>query len=90
MSVTEPQMVNENFVPDDEQEDVLRVLKAGRDEGEPWGYTTPSIAAHQLDTRRQYTSRALGSLADAGWVERVEPSGTGVYRFVEDPREGEN
>jgi len=28
----------------------------------------------------------LSSLHAAGWVEKVEPEGTGVYRFVEDPR----
>lgn len=66
---------------------ILDHLKDGRDRGAPWGYTSASIAAAALDTRRQYTSRALGSLHDAGWVEKVEPVGTGVYRFVEDPRD---
>ena len=87
MSVTTGRMVNENFNPDEMEEAVLRHLKDGREEGAPWGYTSASIAAAALDTRRQYTSRALGSLHDAGWVERVEPEGTGVYRFISDPRE---
>jgi len=65
---------------------VLEHLKDGRELGMPWGYTSASIAAAALDTRRQYTSRALNSLHDAGWIEKVEPEGTGVYRFVNDPR----
>lgn len=87
MSVTVDRMVNENFTPNDLEEQALDVLKEGRDDGEPWGYTTPTVAADEIDTRRQYTSRALGSLVDAGWIEQV---GTGVYRFVMDPREDDN
>jgi len=87
MSVQATDMVNESFEPDARQEAVLDHLKAGRDEGRPWGYTSASIAGEALDMPRQYTSAALGSLHDAGWVEKVKPKGTGVYRFVEDPRE---
>jgi len=79
--------VNETFEPNDQQEAVLDHLKDGRESGAPWGYTSASVAAAELDVPRQYTSSALGSLHDAGWIEKVEPSGTGVYRFVEDPRE---
>lgn len=87
MSVSTPDMVNESFEPDEQQDAVLEHLKDGRDEGEPWGYTSASIAGVALDVPRQYTSAALKSLHDAGWVEKVEPEGTGVYRFVEDPRD---
>ena len=87
MSVITGRMVNENFEPDEMEERVLEHLKSGREDCDPWGYTSASIAAADLDTRRQYTSRALGSLHDAGWLERVEPEGTGVYRFIADPRE---
>jgi len=87
MAIATTDMVNESFEPDDRQEAVLRHLKDGRDEGRPWGYTSASIAGAALDMPRQYTSDALSSLHDAGWVEKVEPTGTGVYRFVEDPRE---
>lgn len=87
MPVATIDMVNESFVPDERQEAVLEHLKDGRDEGEPWGYTSASIAGEALEMPRQYTSSALGSLHDAGWVEKVEPKGTGVYRLVEDPRE---
>jgi len=88
MSLTEATVVNEKFRPDDMEAAVLEHLKDGRGRGEPWGYTSASIAAAALDTRRQYTSRALSSLHDAGWVEKVEPKGTGIYRFVNDPRGG--
>lgn len=87
MSVTTDQMVNENFEPDEMEESVLQHLTRGRGRDTPWGYTSASIAAVDLGTRRQYTSRALKSLHDAGWVEKVDPEGTGVYRFVSDPRE---
>jgi hypothetical protein len=83
-------VVNENFEPGDMAERVLTHLKEGRDDGRPWGYTSASIAAEALETRRQYTSRALGSLHDAGWVTKIAPEGTGVYRFVADPREADD
>jgi hypothetical protein len=87
MSVAATNMVNESFVPDEREEAVLKHLKDGRDEGRPWGYTSASIAGEALDVPRQYTSSALGNLHAAGWVEKAEPEGTGVYRFVADPRE---
>lgn len=87
MSVSTPEMVNESFEPDEQQNAVLEHLKEGRDEDNPWGYTSASIAGEALGVPRQYTSSALKSLHDAGWVEKVEPEGTGVYRFVEDPRD---
>jgi len=90
MSVQTAEMVNESYEPDKREEAVLEHLKDGRDEGHPWGYTSASIAGEALDMPRQYTSSALGNLHAAGWVENVEPEGTGVYRFVEDPREGQD
>lgn len=82
-------MVNESFEPTPRQERVLEHLKEGRDKGQPWGYTSASIAGEALGVPRQYTSSALSNLHAAGWVEKVEPEGTGVYRFVEDPRQPE-
>jgi hypothetical protein len=87
MSIQATNMVNESFDPGERERAVLRHLKDGRDRGEPWGYTSASVAGEALDMPRQYTSNALGSLHDAGWVEKVEPTGTGIYRFVSDPRE---
>jgi DNA-binding IclR family transcriptional regulator len=83
MAVTTNRVVNESYVPDETEEQVLDVLTDGRERGEPWGYTTPTVAGNALDLRRQYTSRALQDLTKAGWVEQV---GRGVYRYVEDPR----
>lgn len=83
MSLAEP-MPNEQFEPNELQERILERLKDGRDEGRPWGITTPSIVGGELNEPRQYTSRELGSLEDAGWVKSI---GNGVYEFVEDPRE---
>lgn len=79
-------MVNESYEPNEREEAVLKHLVEGREQGEPWGYTSASVAGQALDMPRQYTSSALSSLHAAGWVEKVEPEGTGVYRFVEDPR----
>lgn len=84
MSVTRISVVNEHYSPDEMEEEILEVLKDGRERGDPWGYTTPSVAAGEVNTRRQYTSQALDNLVTAGWVERI---GRGVYRFVTDPRE---
>lgn len=86
MAIPQTQMVNESYEPSDREEAVLDHLKDGRDSGEPWGYTSASVAGAALDMPRQYTSSALSSLHAAGWIEKVEPEGTGVYRFVEDPR----
>jgi len=86
MSIASQEMVNESFEPNRRQEAVLEHLKGGRKQGEPWGYTSASIAGEALGMPRQYTSSALSSLHAAGWVEKVEPKGTGVYRFVRDPR----
>jgi len=87
MSLSQRDMVNESFTPSSREERVLDHLKDGRDSGSPWGYTSASVAGEALDMPRQYTSDALGNLHAAGWVEKVEPVGTGIYRFVADPRE---
>ena len=77
-------MVNEAFEPDDRQDGILDVLKEGREENEPWGYTNPKRMESRLEIRRQYINRALQGLVDAGWIEKVN---RGLYRFVDDPRE---
>lgn len=79
-------VVNRNYDPSDLEEEILGVLKEGRDEGEPWGYANPKRLVENTGERRQYISRGLDSLVSAGWVEKPY---RGLYRFVEDPREGE-
>jgi hypothetical protein len=86
ISLRQDIMVNESYEPSEREEAVLRHLKDGREQGKPWGYTSASVAGAALDMPRQYTSSALSSLHAAGWVEKIEPEGTGLYRFVEDPR----
>jgi len=83
MSVAPDEMVNEDFQPNERQEAILEVLKAGRNEGKPWGYANPKRLEMQIDTRKQYINRELKGLVDAGWIEKAN---RGLYRFVEDPR----
>lgn len=65
---------------------VLDMMIDGKDSSKPWGMATPDMVKCQLGVSQQVASRALQSLLDAGWVEAV---GTGVYRFVDDPREND-
>lgn len=78
-------MVNENYSPSEREEEILELLKAGRDEGNPWGRVTIKYVTEHTGIRRQYVNRDLGSLVSAGWVTKPV---TGLYELVEDPREG--
>lgn len=78
------QMPNEGFEPNDRQEAILDLLKDGRGEDEPWGYVTVKYVVANTGERRQYVNRDLGSLVDAGWVDKPVK---GLYEFVVDPRE---
>lgn len=78
-------VVNETFEPTDRQDRVLDVFKEGRESGGPWGYANPLRIRRETGGRKQRVNDALGSLVDAGWIENVN---RGLYRFVEDPREG--
>ncbi|QZA89065.1 helix-turn-helix domain-containing protein [Salinarchaeum sp. IM2453] len=83
-------MVNQQHEPSEYEERVLEVLKEGRDDDRPWGYTTPSRVAERFDIPRQRINEAIGRLEAAGWIEQVEENGTlvrGLYSFVDDPRE---
>jgi len=84
MNVAATTMVNEDFEPNERQEAILRVLKEGRNQGQPWGYANPKRLAMQIDTRKQYINRELKGLVDAGWIEKAN---RGLYRFVADPRD---
>jgi DNA-binding IclR family transcriptional regulator len=84
MAVTTDNVVNENYDPGDREEQILELLKEGRDDGEPWGRVNPKYVTEHTGIRRQYVSRALGNLETAGWVTKVA---TGLYELVADPRD---
>lgn len=84
MAVPASNVVNENYDPGEREEQVLDLMKDGRERGEPWGRVNPKYVTDRTGIRRQYVSRALGNLETAGWVQKVA---TGLYELVEDPRE---
>ena len=84
MAVSATNVVNENYSPGEREEEILDLLKEGRNESEPWGRVNPKYVTERTDMRRQYVNRALSSLEDAGWVQKLA---TGLYEFVDDPRE---
>jgi len=69
-------MVNPNFEPTENQEQVLDVFK---DETR----ANPLRVRDVTGMEKQRVNDALGSLVDAGWVRRVN---RGLYEFVDDPR----
>jgi len=77
-------MVNEQYSPSETEEEILELLKKGRDEGVPWGYTSPGYLRQELDIDEGNESYHLRQLRSAGWIEKLA---RGFYRFVEDPRE---
>ena len=85
MAISTGTVPNRNYEPSDLEADILAVLKEGRGEGEPWGYANPKRLVERTGTRRQYIQRALDNLIAAGWVEKPY---RGLYRLVEDPRDG--
>lgn len=87
MSIHQPEMVNKNYTPTDNDEKVLEVLKDGRNQGEPWGRANPVWVTEQTGLEKGNAEFSLRSLRDAGWIQRVA---RGLYEFVEDPREEEN
>lgn len=79
-------MVNVNFEPSDRQEALLSVLTEGRRSDDPWGYATVKRFTEETDLRKQYVNRELEGLLGAGWVEKPY---RGLYKYVEDPRDGD-
>ena len=77
-------MVNEDYAPSSSEEDILDLLKEGRNKGNPWGYTTPAHVREKLDIEEGNESFHLRQLTSAGWIQKVN---RGFYKFVEDPRE---
>lgn len=87
MALRQSNVVNRNYEPNDLEEDILAILKEGREEGRPWGRVTPKLVTERLDVRRQYVARAFDSLLSAGWVEQKT---RGLYELVDDPREADD
>lgn len=77
-------MVNESYEPSQTEEEILNLMKEGRNDGEPWGHTTPAHVREELDIDQGNESFHLRQLHNAGWIYRVT---RGFYRFAEDPRE---
>lgn len=77
-------MVNEDHSPSDDEEQILEIMKDGRDAGEPWGHATPVFLKEQGVESVDFHIRQLRT---AGWIKQVS---RGFYRFVDDPREDTN
>jgi hypothetical protein len=77
-------MVNSDYDPAEAEEAILQLMQQGREEGKPWGYTTPGQVRSELGIDEGNESFHLRQLTSAGWIRRV---GRGFYEFVEDPRE---
>lgn len=75
-------MVNVDHEPSDAEDQILDVMKDGRERGEPWGYTTPNDLHERGDIPS--VDFNLRRLKDAGWITLQS---RGFYRFVNDPRE---
>lgn len=68
---------NESYEPDDDEEAVLRVMKAER-------RANPMLIRGETGIKKQYVNAALKSLVAAGWLNKVT---TGLYEFTTDPRD---
>ena len=84
LQVPEILMVNENYSPTEDEEEVLSVLKAGRDGGEPWGRANRVWISEQTGLNKGTAEYSIRNLLHAGWLRRPA---RGLYEFVEDPRE---
>lgn len=83
MSTIKQSMVNEEYEPSQNDELVLKALKNGRREREPWGRANPRWLIDETGLEKGNVEFSLRSLRDAGWVRRVT---RGLYEFNEDPR----
>jgi len=77
-------MVNEEFRPTAECEEVLDVFKDGREPPGPWGRANPRFVIDETELDKQTVEYQLRRLRDAGWIRNIA---RGLYEFVEDPRE---
>jgi DNA-binding IclR family transcriptional regulator len=87
MAIANQHVVNENYEPSEKDEQVLEVLKDGRDAGDPWGRANPRYLIDETGLEKSNVEFSLRSLRNAGWVERVA---RGLYELVDDPRDQED
>lgn len=81
----EQQMVNENYEPNEREETVLKLFKAGRNSGDPWGRVNPLYLRENSNLDKGQVEYALRNLKNAGWVKQLNRGG--LYELVEDPRD---
>lgn len=87
-AASESMTINEDHVPGDAEERVIRAFKHERDTfGE--NRMTPALIRARLDTinndmSKQNVNYALRQLTAAGWVKKLAD---GLYEFVDDPRD---
>lgn len=79
-----PRMVNEDYQPSADEDQILEILKEGRDTGEPWGHATPRYLREETGIKKGNIEYHLRQLTTAGWISKVT---RGFYRYEEDPRE---
>ena len=77
------EMVNENYDPGDNEEQILDLMQEGQHENDPWGRANPLYLRERTEMNKQQVNYALNQLSAAGWVEKITD---GLYEFVEDPR----
>nr|WP_264556886.1 MarR family transcriptional regulator [Halocatena marina] len=77
-------MVNETYSPSSEENQILALLQDGRDSDEPWGRANPLYFRERSSFDKGQVEYALSNLRKAGWITRLN---SGLYEFVEDPRE---
>lgn len=80
------QMVNESYTPSSEEEQILELFQQGRTSDDPWGRANPLHFREQSSLKKGQVEYALSNLRKAGWITRLN---SGLYEFVEDPRENE-
>lgn len=77
-------MVNENYEPTEREETVLRLLRDGECDDEPWGRANPLYFRERTELEKGQIEYALANLTTAGWIRKLNG---GLYEFVEDPRD---
>lgn len=81
-------MVNEHYEPNEREEQILELLKEGRESEDPWGRANPMFFRESTSLDKGQVEYALRNLTTAGWIKQLNRGG--LYEFVEDPRESTN